>query len=213
VRGLRRRCSRLEWVAGLGIALAVLPAATVAQQIATHTTLSVETSEQGGHTQATAAVAVTDADGLPASGAVVIEEGNRQLAAAVLDDQGDAAPVFSLSGGDHALRAVYAGDASHMGSASAASNVTAQTSSTPNFTLSLAPVAPSTLPLTLTAGDSGTIAVTVVPEDNAALTSPMFVTLSCSGLPSESSCTFTPESVEILATTPTSCPSGSLPSA
>jgi len=41
----------------------------------------------------------------------------------------------------------------------------------------------------------------------------MFVTLSCSGLPSEASCTFTPESVEILATTPATCPANSPPSA
>ena len=41
----------------------------------------------------------------------------------------------------------------------------------------------------------------------------MFVTLSCSGLPSEASCTFTPESVEILPTTPASCPANSPASA
>ena len=191
----------------------MLPAAAAAQQIATHTTLAVETSEQGGHTQATATVAVTAADGLPASGVVIIEDGDRQLAEAVLNARGAAVPVFSLPGGDHDLRAVYAGDASHLSSASATSAATGQTSSTPGFTLSLTPVAPSTLPLALTAGNSGTIAVTVVPEDNAALTSPMFVTLSCSGLPSESSCTFTPESVEILPTTPATCPSNSPPSA
>jgi len=69
------------------------------------------------------------------------------------------------------------------------------------------------LPLTLTAGQAGTIAVTVVPEDNAALTAPMFVTLSCSGLPSEASCAFTPATLEILPTTPASCPSGSPASA
>lgn len=215
MRGLNGRSVRLELVAGLGIALAlaVLPAAAAAQQIATHTALTVETSEQGGHTQATATVAVTAADGVPASGAVVIEDGDRELAEAALNGVGVAAPVLSLAGGDHALRAVYAGDASHLGSASATSDVTGQTSSTPNFTLSLTPVAPSALPLTLTAGNSGTIAVTVVPEDNAALTAPLFVTLSCSGLPSEASCTFTPESIEILPTTPASCPSGSAPSA
>ncbi len=38
---------------------------------------------------------------------------------------------------------------------------------------------------------------------------PMFVTLSCSGLPALASCAFTPESIEILPTTPASCPSGS----
>ncbi len=195
------------------MALAVLPAAAAAQQIATHTYLTVETSEQGGHTQATAKVAVTGADGLPASGAVIIDDGDRELAEAALNNAGEATPVLSLAGGDHALRAVYAGDASHLSSASVASNVSAQTSSTPNFALTLAPVPPSTLPLTLTAGQAGTIAVTVVPEDNAALTAPMFVTLSCSNLPSEASCAFTPATVEILPTTPASCPSGSLASA
>jgi hypothetical protein len=211
VRGLNCRYLRLDLVAGLGIALAlaVWPAAAAAQQIATHTTLTVETGDQDGHTQATATVSVTAADGQPASGVVVIEEGDRELAEAVLNAQGVASPVFSLPAGDHDLRAVYVGDASHLTSASVTTDATAQASSTPNFTLSLAPVAPSTLPLTLTAGNSGTIAVTVVPEDNAALTGPMFVTLSCSGLPSEASCTFTPESVEILPTTPASCPANS----
>ena len=215
MRGLNCRYLRLDLVAGLGfaLALAVLPAAAAAQQIATHTTLTVETSEQAGHTQATATVAVTAADGLPASGVVVIEDGDLELAEAALNAQGVASSVFSLPAGDHDLRAVFVGDASHLSSASATSYATAQASSTPSFTLSLAPVAPSTLPLTLTAGKSGTIAVTVIPEDNAALTSPMFVTLSCSGLPSEASCTFTPESVEILPTTPASCPANSPASA
>ena len=215
MRGLNCRGLRLEAVAGLGIAmaLAVLPAAASAQQITTHTVLTVETSEQGGHTQATVRVVVNGADGLPASGAVIIEDGNRELAEAALNSDGEASPGLSFAGGDHALRAVYTGDASHLGSASVTSNVSAQTSSTPNFALSLAAVLPSTLPLTLTAGQAGTIAVTVVPEDNAALTAPMFVTLSCSGLPSEASCTFTPATLEILPTTPASCPSGSLASA
>lgn len=199
------------------MALAVLPVAAqqiaAAQQITTHTVLTVETSEQSGHTQATASVAVSGADGLPASGVVLIQEGDRELAEAALNTAGEAMPAFSLAGGDHALRAVYVGDASHQSSASATSDVSAVTGSTPSFTLSLAPVAPSTLPLTLTAGQAGTIAVNVIPADNAALTAPMFVTLSCSGLPSEASCTFTPESVEILATTPASCPANSPPSA
>jgi hypothetical protein len=219
VRGLNRRVLRLEFVAGLGfaMALAVLPAAAqqiaTAQQITTHTVLNVETTAQGGRTQATASVAVSGADGLPASGVVLIQDGDRELAEAALNSAGEATPAFSLAGGDHALRAVYAGDAAHLGSASATSDVSAQVSSTPSFTLSLAPVAPSTLPLSLTAGQAGTIAVNVIPQDNAALTAPMFVTLSCSGLPSEASCTFTPESVEILATTPATCPANSPPSA
>jgi hypothetical protein len=70
-------------------------------------------------------------------------------------------------------------------------------------------VAPAALPLVLTAGSAGTINVTIVPVNPTALTSPMFVTLSCSGLPNQASCNFTPANIEILPTTPTSCASGS----
>ncbi|MFZ1938535.1 MAG: Ig-like domain-containing protein [Terracidiphilus sp.] len=210
----RKNCRilRFDVVAALFAVLAPLPAAAAAQ-ISSHTALTVETSESAGRTQATVAITVTGADGLPAAGVVSLMDGNRQLAQSVLNSEGKADPVVSLAGGEHALRAVYSGDATHTASTSALTNATGQTSSTPNFALSLAAVAPSTLPLSLSPGESGTIAVTITPEDNSALTSPMFVTLSCSGLPSVSSCTFTPESIEILSTTPTSCPSGSLPAA
>jgi hypothetical protein len=203
---LNCRSLRLEWIAGLGMALAVLPAA--AQQIATQTSLNVQTSDLGGRTQATAAIAVTSADGLPASGVVNIVDGNRQLAQVALNSQGQATSVVGLTGGDHALRAVYLGDSAHQSSASATGNATGATG-TPNFAVSLSAVSPYTLPLTLSPGGSGTVAVTITPQDNAALTAPMFVTLSCSGLPSLASCTFTPATVQILSTTPASCPSGS----
>jgi Big-like domain-containing protein len=211
VRGISCRGLRLQGFVALGLALAVLPIA--AQQISSQTALSVETHDVSGRTQAIASVAVTAADGLPASGVVSIAEGSRTLAQAALNADGKATAIFSLSAGDHSLRATYLGDSAHRISVSPTSQVTGQTSSTPNFAISLAAVAPSTLPLTVTAGDSGTIAVTLTPEDNAALTAPMFVTLSCSGLPSQASCAFTPESLEILATTPASCAAGSPASA
>ena len=206
MRGLNCRGLRLEWIAAWGMALAVLPA--VAQQVATQTSLNVETRDVGGRTQATATVAVTSADGLPASGVINIVDGNRQLAQVALNGEGQATSVLGLGAGDHALRAVYTGDSAHQSSASATSNATGA-ASTPSFTVSVAAVPPYSLPLSLTPGAAGTVAVTVTPQDNAALTAPMFVTLSCSGLPSLSSCTFTPATVQILSTTPTSCPSGS----
>jgi len=203
---MNRRVLRLDWVAALGMALAMLPAG--AQQIASETAFNVETRDLSGRTQATASVAVTGIDGLPASGIVSIDDGSRQLAQVALDREGKAAAVVALAAGEHSLRAVYAGDASHRASTSLSSDVTGVAAPTPSFTLSLAAVAPSTLPLSVTAGQAGTLAVTITPEDNAALTSPMFVTLSCSGLPSLSSCAFTPESIEILPTTPASCAAG-----
>jgi hypothetical protein len=210
VRGIVRRMLRLEFLAGLGLLLASLPAAARAQQIATQTTINVATQDLSGRTQAAAAVTVAGADGLPASGVVTLEDGHRIIGQAVLNSEGQASSIVSLGAGEHALRAVYSGDATHLGSHSITANATGTTSSTPNFAVSLAAVAPSTLPLTLAPGSSGTIAVTLTPEDNSALTAPMFVTLSCSGLPSLASCTFTPETLEILPTTPASCPSGSL---
>ncbi len=158
-------------------------------------------------------MSVTGADGLPAAGAVDIEEGGRRLAEVALNPTGQASSVLTMAGGLHSLRAVYSGDATHLASTSQSTSVQSLAGTTPSFQLTLAPVAPSALPLVLTAGDAGTINVTIVPVNPSALTSPMFVTLSCSGLPNQASCSFTPESVEIQPTTPTSCPTGSPASA
>ncbi len=216
VRGMNRRSLRLEWVAGLGAALAllVLPMATAsAQSVATETSISAMTSDQGGQTNTSVQMSVIGADGLPASGAVSIVEGGRQLAQVVLNPTGQASAVLSMPGGEHNLRAVYSGDTKYLSSASVSTMVQTQVSTTPSFQLTLAPVAPAALPMVLTAGDAGTINVTIVPVNPTALTSPMFVTLSCSNLPNQATCTFSPQSVEILPTTPTSCASGSPASA
>ncbi|HET9118794.1 MAG TPA: hypothetical protein VFN75_12075, partial [Pseudonocardiaceae bacterium] len=98
--------------------------------------------------------------------------------------------------GAHALRAVYVGDGSHATSASEPSAVSAQTSATPGFQISVNPGS-----MTLTAGQVGNVAVAVTPVNASALTAPMFVTLSCSGNPDQSACTFTPQNIEILPNT------------
>lgn len=214
--GMNRRCLRLELVAGIGMALAmlVLPvAAASAQSVSTQTSMNVTTSDLAGQTKIAVLVDVTGSDGLPASGVVDIDESGRQLAEVALSPAGQATSELIMPGGAHNLRAVYGGDATHLGSTSVNTLVQTQASSTPSFQLTLAPVAPSALPLVLTAGNAGTINVTIVPVNPSALTSPMFVTLSCSGLPNQASCTFSPESVEILPTTPISCPAGSPASA
>jgi hypothetical protein len=196
VRGIFCRGLRLELVAGLSIALAMPALALAAESargLATQAALTAETRDQGGRTQATVAVTVNGEDGLPATGAVAISDHGAQLAGAALNAQGQASIVLALPAGDHSLTAVYAGDATHQGSISQATGVRAQTSSTPNFLVSVAPAT-----LSLTAGQSGTVTASVTPQNCAALTAPMFVTLSCSGLPDQAACTFTPENVEIL---------------
>ncbi|MFP5208397.1 MAG: Ig-like domain-containing protein [Acidobacteriota bacterium] len=212
MRGLDCRGLRLELVAGLALALAlpVLPVsaahALAAASEATQTTLNVETHDQSGRTKATASVKVTGTDGNPASGSVAIDDGTRQLGSVFLNAQGQATTVIDLPGGKHSLTAVYSGSTAYQKSVSAAANVQGQVTTTPDFQVSVTPLVPSN---TLSPGGSATATVTITPENNAALPSPMFISLSCSGLPDQSTCTFSPQNVEILANTPVTCPAGS----
>ena len=203
--GIIRRGLRLELVAAIGIALAVPALAcaaenaqgsTVARQT-TQSTLAVETHDQAGRTQAALAITVTGEDGLPATGAITISDHGRgqirELAGAALSKQGRATLVLALPAGDHSLTATYAGDAAHRSSISESVHALAQTTTVPDFAVSVNPAT-----LALTPGQSGTVTASITPENASALTAPMFVTLSCSGLPDQSSCTFNPENVEIL---------------
>jgi hypothetical protein len=200
-----RRSLRPETVAGLGIALAMSVFAPVvsASTLSTETTLKVSTQDKGGATKATVRVGVAGNDGSAASGAVAIQENGKTVASLALDGSGQGTAEVTLPAGAHSLRAVYVGDSTHATSTSSAQGVTAMASASPSYTLSLTPVSPSSFPMTLTAGNAGTVKVTVVPANNASLTAPMFVTLSCSGLPDQSSCSFAPTTVEILSTTTT----------
>jgi hypothetical protein len=195
-----RRSLRLELVAAISIALAVPAMAQPAQDAqgsesarqTTQTVLALEAHDQAGRTTAALAVAVTGEDGLPATGAVTIRDGNHNLAGAALNKQGHATLVLALPAGDHIFTAVYAGDAVHRGSMSDSVHAVAQASTAPDFSVSVSPAT-----LTLTPGQSGTVNASITPENASALTAPMFVTLSCSGLPDQSSCSFTPENIEI----------------
>jgi Big-like domain-containing protein len=192
VRGLNRRGVRLDWFAALGMAL-TMPALAAASTQATQTRLSAETRDQNGRTQAALSISVAGEDGLPASGAVTIEDEGNPLAGVALKADGTAEVSIGLLPGAHALRAVYSGDAGHQTSASDVTAVSAQASSNPDFAISVNPAS-----MTLTAGQTGNATASVTPVNASALTAPMFVTLSCSGMPDQSSCTFTPENVEIL---------------
>ena len=179
-------------LAAFPLALAI-PASAAAAPQATETTLRAQTLDRNGSTQATLSVAVSGEDGLPAQGAVVIEDGARQLAGAALNADGEAEITLGLLPGQHALRAVYIGDVAHLGSRSDISPVSAASGSAPDFQISVSPAT-----ITLTAGQSGTVTASVTPVNSSTLTAPMFVTLSCSGNPDQSSCSFTPENIEIL---------------
>lgn len=201
VRGFFRRGLRLELVAGLGIALAV-PAMSVvaasAQSVGTTTALTL--GAQSGCTQVLT-IAVTATNSQTAAGAVAIEDnlnGSQvQLASVALSAQGTASATVSLTDGPHTLTAVYAGNTTFKGSTSS-SVTTGNIAGECEFTVS---TSPSTL--SLLAGQSGTViaSVSTSADFTSTLSAPVFVTLSCSGLPDQATCTFTPESVEILPTT------------
>lgn len=186
------RGMRFSSLAALGVALSI-PVWAATHPQSTQTILQAQTLDGNGSTQATLSVTVTGEDGLPATGAVVIEDGRTQLAGAALNADGKSQIVVGLTPGEHALRAVYVGDAAHQGSQSDAAGVTAQSGSTPDFQIGVNPAS-----ITLTAGQSGTVAASVTPINASSLAAPMFVTLSCSGNPDQSSCSFTPENLEIL---------------
>ena len=196
MRGIVCRGLRLKFVAGLGIAMAAatLPVcAATAHGIATETSLAVETHDLSSGTQATFSITVLGEDGLPAKGAVSINDHGAPIAGIALNSEGQATSVLNLIAGSHTITAAYMGDSTHKASSSVSSDVQALTGGTPNFAVSVNPAAVS-----LTAGQSGTVITSVTPVNSGGLSSPMFITLSCSGLPDQSSCTFTPETVEIL---------------
>ena len=202
MRFLWGRSVRSEVVTGLVFALA-LPAAAMAaasgKGLATETALTAETR---GLNETILTVHVTGKDGLPAQGAVVIADEGRPLAGVALNTAGRATAVLSLTPGDHRLTANYAGDAIHASSVSETTPVAAATGATPDFSIAVAPAA-----LSLTQGQSGTVVASVTPVNASSLTAPMFVTLSCSGLPDQASCSFSPENIEILPNTTAAVPS------
>jgi hypothetical protein len=59
-------------------------------------------------------------------------------------------------------------------------------------------ISPATLSLPVGTSGTATASVTSSAAYTSTLSAPVFVTLSCSGLPDQAACTFTPENVEIL---------------
>jgi hypothetical protein len=183
-------------VASLGAFLAVIPAMAAttdsAQQQASQTSLLVDTRDINGNTEATLNVAVTGADGLPVTGSIAVSDHGKPLAGFALDNQGRVSATLTLAPGDHSLTAVYNGDAAHLASQSMVTPVRAVTSGTPGFSVTVSPAT-----LSLKQGQSGSAVVSVTPSNATSLTSPMFVTISCSGIPDQTNCTFTPENIQI----------------
>ena len=207
MRSMNCRVLRLEGVAALGIAMA-LPALTAAAQSATTTAISVQTSQSSAQTNpsgavcslTTVAVTVSGSSTVP-TGTVTIEDGVTSpvsLGSQMLNASGMASFTFALSAATHNLTAVYSGDSTHAGSTSSAASPTIGSQCSSSFAVTVSSMSPSN---TLTAGQQGTATVTVTPLPaflESMGNAPAFITVSCSGLPQQSSCSFTPEDLEIV---------------
>jgi hypothetical protein len=211
VRSLNCRGPRLELVAGLVMALlmpALFAVAARAQNVSTTTTLAApQSSAAGSCTLTNLAVKVASTNGVPTGSVSILDEAGSStvpvaLGSALLDSNGQASFVFDLADGAHTLSAAYAGDTTFDTSKTTTpASVTISSQCDSAFVVTVSDLTPTTSPVnTLTPGQAGTATITVVPSQSfvpAAGDPPEFITLSCSGLPDESSCIFTPESVEV----------------
>ena len=199
------------------IALA-MPALAAPAPIATTTTLTAGTLSTCSQPLT---IAVTSGGTPVAGGTVAISDefnGNAVTVTTVaLSSAGTASPTVDLAAGSHSLTATFAGNTSYAASTSTPAIVVSIATEC-EFTVAISNISPSSTTagtLTLTPGQSGSATVTVTPsvEYTSTLTAPMYVAISCSGLPDGATCVPTPENLEILSTTPESCPSGSFASA
>ena len=144
-----------------------------------------------------------NANGQPVAGTVSVLDAfngsSVQLASLAVTASGQISTSVSLVQGAHSLTAVYAANGNYLSSTSA-TPVTVNIASPCQYTVSASPTT-----ATVVVGQSSQIAVSVTPslEFTNSISGPLFVTLSCSGLPDQSTCTFTPASLEILPSTST----------
>lgn len=184
---------RRFWLMALMMTLAALPAFASQPTVRTFTDLTIVSPHSVAGAATDVRVRIVAANGDNLAGAVTVMDGERALAGAALKD-GAAEFSLNLGGGTHELKAVYEGDEEHQPSSSTAVNLHTEANSTPTFALSLNPAS-----LSLTAGQAGDTQVTLTPSNNDASTGPTFFTVSCSGLPADSSCYFTPSTIQVPA--------------
>jgi hypothetical protein len=169
----------------------VAGAAGAENATATQTTLTVATDNAGPRTRATLTAHVSGAP----SGVVNFRSGQTDLGSALLDSEGKASlQTDLLPAGSHPVVATYQGESAYLNSISNAELVQANVSTAAGFTVAAAPTSLST---PIGGFVSSNVTVTPVNGFNA------YVTLSCSGLPLNTTCTFTPVNVLAACTTGT----------
>jgi hypothetical protein len=156
-------------------------------KVGTSTSLSASATQvtSGQNITFTARVAPQSGSGAP-TGTVAFLDGSSQIGVGTLSAGSAAFSSVSLSVGNHTITAAYSGDSNYAASNSAALSVTVVAPPTADYSLTM-----SNSSLTLAKGASGTLTITVTPQNGFKLA----VGLACSGLPAGANCGFNPPSV------------------
>jgi hypothetical protein len=166
---------------------AVVVTVSAPAKIATTTSLSASAMQITAGQNVTFSATVAPASGSTAPTGTVNFYDNASLAGSATLAAGMAQfSTTSLSNGAHSFTAGYAGDANNSASNSAAVNVSVGAAPAADYTLGMSGSA-----LSVSAGGSGSLNVTVTPENGFK----QAVTFSCAGLPSGATCMFSPASV------------------
>ena len=162
------------------------------------TTLTVSTDNAGGRTRATLSAHVVQSnEGAAVSGVVTFRSGSLDLGSAFVDAEGNASlRTDVLPAGEHSVVAEYHALTSAQSSVSQPQKVEAFVSTVAGFTVSASPSSLSTY-----LGGFVSSTITVTPNNGFS----GYVSLSCEGLPINTTCTFTPVSVDA-ACSSTACP-------
>ena len=187
--------------AGCAIGLTATAATAETTRFATHTTLTLITSEVAGKKVLTYSATVSSEDGSTPTGVVTLAELGNDIASAALDASGKAEiRADGMAAGNHTLVAAYAGDSTHINSQSM--SVIAQAApAADSFALSISPASVSVT----SPGQAATGVATIT----AGSSFTGFLSLSCAGAPVNTgsstdsalpvgvSCTFTPPNLQV----------------
>jgi Bacterial Ig-like domain (group 3) len=176
--------------------LGMIAGAAAENTVATRTTLTVSTDNAGPRTRATLTAHVSaDPAGSP-SGVVNFRSGETDLGSALVDGEGNASlQTDILSAGSHQVVAIYQGQANYLTSTSNLEHLEANASTVAGFTVAASPTSLSTA-----VGGFVSSNITVTPVNGFSA----YVSLSCTGLPINATCNFTPVNVPANCTTSTS---------
>jgi hypothetical protein len=177
-----RPATRLAFITSVLACLAALPPAAVPQaQVATRTQCTAQQSQD----VLSLTAKVVDVEGNPLSdGSVSFETAKGSLGSVFVQDGEATLHLTNPPQWARSVTAVYHGNDAFAGSSASASITPDQTSGLPGFTVTASPSS-----VTVTAGQYTTIELTITSQNGFSAA----VNLSCSGMPSESACNFTPQ--------------------